>query len=164
MKFYYVDDNYVNYLRAFEPKIPNLNYGQAHKDKFVCGVVLDINGICYYAPVFSNKTLYKTSFPILDSANNCTLSTLRLSFMFPVPQAVLTLVDFSQIKLQDINYYNLVEKERDYCLHNASKIKSKAEQVYRMGNNPNHFLNKTCCDFKLLETKYHEYCKSNNLT
>lgn len=163
MNFYYVDENYTNYLRAFEAKIPNFNYGQARKSKFVCGVVLEIADFFYYAPVSSNTTVYKTSFPILDMSDNRVISTLRLSYMFPVPKSALTIVDFSQFQTQDLNYYNLIKKERDYCIHNATQIKNKAMQVYKIGTNPKHFLSKNCCDFKLLEEKFTEYCKMNDI-
>ena len=38
-----------------------------------------------------------------------------------------------------------------------ASILSKAKKIYAVGCNPRHFLNKTCCDFKLLEEKSGEY-------
>ena len=38
-----------------------------------------------------------------------------------------------------------------------ASILSKAKKIYAVGCNPRHFLNKTCCDFKLLEKKSGEY-------
>lgn len=40
LMFYEVSKQYIDYLKLFEPKIPNINYGT--NNKFVCGIVLSV--------------------------------------------------------------------------------------------------------------------------
>ena len=53
LNFFYVDTEYVDYLRAFDSRIPYLQYED--KDKFVCGIVMSVDGCDYFAPI-SSKT------------------------------------------------------------------------------------------------------------
>ena len=54
IQFFYVDNTYVEYLKKVDSKVPNMVYDSNRK--FVCGIVLAINGYKYYAPVSSNTT------------------------------------------------------------------------------------------------------------
>lgn len=155
MRFYYVDSDYVKYLRQFENKISTLDYGANKNEKFICGVLLTVNNCDYYAPISSNKQLFKTSFPIYDKDN--LLSTVRLSYMFPVPKSLLTEVNFKEIKKTNLGYYSLIRKEWNYILHNQEQLIKQAEKVYKIGTSKNHFLKKNCCDFILLEEKCQQY-------
>ncbi len=51
MRFYIIDENYINFLKQSEPNVPN-NYNQ--KRPYI-GVVLQINEIKYLAPLTSYK-------------------------------------------------------------------------------------------------------------
>ena len=58
LSFYYVDKSYIDYLQKVETEargfthVPNMEYENREK-KFICGVVLQIQGIQYYVPVTS---------------------------------------------------------------------------------------------------------------
>lgn len=51
LDFYYVDNGYAHYLKTVEQKkrgfsrVPNMDDTGGHKPKFLCGVVLTMNGI-----------------------------------------------------------------------------------------------------------------------
>lgn len=154
IKFYDVDKNYVEYLQTIDRQIPNISYSS--NNKFVCGVVLNINGFNYYAPVSHNTEKYRTSFLIFNKHNKI-ISSIRFCFMFPAPFNVLTEKNFRIISSSDNKYTDLLAIEYEYCILNENKILNKAKSVYDIGCNKNHKFNYTCCDFKLLENKMDGY-------
>lgn len=85
---------------------------------------------------------------------NRPISSIRFSFMFPATSDVLNEKDFAKVKNSDFQYYNLLLKEYIFCTKNEEQIHRKALSVYKMGCDKNHPFNYTCCDFKLLESKY----------
>lgn len=157
--FYYVDKNYVNYLYQFDSKVPTLNY-DSH-DKFFCGVVLTINNIKYYAPVSHDTQKQQTNFLIKHKGN--VISSIKFSFMIPVPDYALTKMDFNEIAKTDNKYADLLRTEYSYCSSHKKEIMAKAASVYRIGINKNHKLNSVCCDFKKLELEYMNYLNTQQL-
>jgi len=64
LKFYDVDSKYTDYLRTIDRQIPYIKY--TGKDKFLCGIVLNIGDIQYYAPVSSTNVIQRTNMPIYE--------------------------------------------------------------------------------------------------
>ena len=155
-KFYDVDANYIHYLQQFEPKVPRVEY--SNNSKFVCGVVLSINDIDYYAPVSHFNKPQQTNFPIRHKGN--VISTIRFCFMFPAISEVLHEIDFAKIAITDLPYAQLLNIEYEYCKINIDNILSKATKVYTMGTNPEDWNYRNCCNFKLLEQHYKDYNSS----
>ncbi len=153
LKFYDVDENYVRFLKTIDNQIPDISYST--NNKFVCGIVLNINGIDYYAPVSHTTQKFRTSKLIYDKGRP--ISSIRFSFMFPAPKSVLTQKNFKQIRLKDEHYADILAAEYQYCVANETDILAKANSVYAIGCNKKHTLNYTCCDFKKLEAKYLNY-------
>ena len=153
LKFYDIDEDYVRYLQTIDRQIPNIHYST--NNKFVCGVVLKINGVNYYAPISHTTKKYQTSMLIYE--NNAPISSIRFSFMLPAYEDVLTIKNFKQIAKIDQNYANIIASEYNYCLEHENEIRQKAQSVYNIGCNKNHRLNYTCCDFKKLEQVYMKY-------
>lgn len=154
LNFYNVDIDYTDYLRRFDTRIPHIKYGD--KDKFVCGVVLSINGCDYFAPVSSKTNKSQMSIMILDKDGK-ELSSIKLNYMFPAPQSVVSRIEISDVRKSDPSYANLLQKEYEFCKANESSIIAKAQKVYAISCNPNHFLHGACCDFKMLEEKSKAY-------
>lgn len=146
LKFYDIDIDYINHLKNFDKQIPNVGYDK--HNKFFCGIVFQINGFNYFAPVSSFNKQQRTNFLILDKDKP--ISSIRFGFMFPAPDYVLNLKDFCN---EQQAYKDLINSEIKYCNSNVHKIYKKAEEVYKIGINKNHPLSYTCCDFKLLEEK-----------
>lgn len=156
MEFYTVDVNYGNYLRSIDRRIPNFVY--SGHDKFVVGVLLQINGHSYYAPVSHNTKPYQTSFMISDPRNpSHRLSSIRFAYMFPAESKYLKKLDFAAIRSIDPNYADLLEKEYLFCKANQTAIIAQACKVYRKATNPSDYFNKICCDFHKLEREYKNY-------
>lgn len=153
IKFYDVDKNYINFLKTIDSQIPNIEY--EGNNKFVCGIVLTINNINYYAPISHMTNRQRTNIQITE--NGRALSTIRFSFMFPAMENVLTVKDFSVIAQNNQQYADLLSAEYRFCRTHEAEIYNKALQVYKIGCNKNHVLNYTCCDFKKLEEHYLEY-------
>ena len=154
LKFYDVDENYVKYLQSIDSQVPNIGYNT--NNKFICGVVFNINNYNYFAPISSNAKVYRTSIPIFDKYNKI-IATIRFCFMFPAQFMVLTEKNFNLVNSINSKYADLLAIEYDYCLSNESKILSKAKSVYEIGCNKDHIFNYTCCDFKILEQKMNGY-------
>lgn len=153
IKFYDIDKNYINFLKTIDSQIPNIEY--EGNNKFVCGIVLTINGINYYAPISHMTNRQRTNLQITE--NGRVLSTIRFSFMFPAMENVLTVKDFSVIAQNNQQYADLLSAEYRFCRTHEAEIYNKALQVYKIGCNKNHVLNYACCDFKKLEEHYLEY-------
>lgn len=153
IKFYDIDENYVKFLQKIDRQIPNIHYST--NNKFVCGVVLNIGGIEYYAPISHTTKKYQTSLLIYDKETP--ISSIRFSFMLPACLDVLKIKNFKEIAKIDQHYADILSAEYKYCKNNIDIICQKANAVYKIGCNKNHKLNYTCCDFKKLEEHYMEY-------
>ena len=161
LNFYTVDLSYVNYLKNAETqkrgfsRVPNMDYGNSRKPKFLCGVVLQINTMNYFVPVTSYKQQKPDNF-LIYASNGQIVSSLRFNYMFPVP---LTLVKERRISNEpNLAYRALLSQELQYCIKNQETIRSLAERTYKrvlLGKDPGLVVNS--CDFKLLEEKYREY-------
>ena len=167
LKFFIVPNSYINYLQKWETKtrgfsrVPNLNYGNDRKQKFVCGVVLNINNINYFAPITSYKAQKADNFLIFNSNGNKVLSSIRFNYMFPVPKEIISLYRFETIT--DIKYRMLVYQEYRYCLSHQDDIRKLAYRTYKkvlLGKDKGLVHNS--CDFQLLEQKCIEYSKNKN--
>ena len=158
LSFYDVKEAYAEYLRTYEHRIPNIHY--ASNNKFVCGIVLSVNGYHYFAPISSNTAKQRTSLLILDE-NGKAISSIKLSFMFRFPETDVVRKDFAAIRSENPHYTDVLTKEYRFCVRNEDRILKKAEQVYAIGCNRAHWLASNCCDYKLLEAKCSEWINKN---
>ncbi len=151
IKFYDVNLDYIDYLKRFESKVPDIKYET--REKFVSGVLFEINKMKYYAPVSSFKYKQKTNYVI--KIGDYPVGSIRFSFMFPVPDSELRLKDFSAEKP---DYRNLVNSELRVINKYRDAIRKKAFEVYDIAKNKKVALyTRNCCDFELLEEKSKEY-------
>ena len=157
--FYDVDEKYIQFLKKLDKQVPDVKYDS--NNKFVCGIVLDINGVPYYAPVSHMVKKQRTNLLICDRQGP--IASIRFSFMFPAPGYVLTKKNFAQIATIDVKYADLLKTEFMFCKKHIADIKRKALDVYKIGCNKNHVLNYTCCDFLKLENNYLNFDNENKL-
>lgn len=148
IRFYNISEDYINYLKKVDRQVPNVKYDTVNK--FVCGVVLKVGEFSYYAPISSKTQKQRTNILITNKAGKI-ISSIKFSFMIPVPIDVLTELNFDEIRKSDAKYADLLEEEYFFCKYNAHLIEQKALNVYEIGCNKDHFLNYTCCNFKKLE-------------
>ena len=153
LRFYDINIDYIKFLKTIDNQVPNIEYKS--NNKFVCGIVLEVNNIKYYAPISHKTEKQQTNLQIFD--NGKPISTIKFSFMIPAFEEVLYFKNFKEVAKTDPNYAALLQAEYSYCSSHIKEIKNKALSVYKIGCNKNHRLNYTCCDFKKLEEHYLEY-------
>ncbi len=157
LHFFEISPEYVDYLRLFSPHIyKNKQETQKNTRKYI-GIVLEINGFYYFAPLTSFKEKHVHMKESLDLIKVKNYAVVNLNNMFPVPLNECSYVDFS--KVEDINYRNLLLAEYRYIRTIENKIYKNAEVLYnhKVNNGTSTPLAKRCNDFILLETKCNEY-------
>lgn len=161
LNFYTVDLLYVNYLKNAEQekrgfsRVPNMDYGDQRKQKFLCGVVLQVNSMNYYVPVTSYKQQKPDNF-LIKAANGQVVSSLRFNYMFPVPNQLISVRIIADEP--DRAYRALLSQELRYCIKNQETIQHLAERTYKrvlLGKDLGLVANS--CDFRLLEQAYSSY-------
>lgn len=167
LKFYDIDKDYVDYLQSEERKVrgftrvPNMRYDTNREQKFLCGIVLEINQMAYYVPVTSYKKKQNDNIIIeIPEDKNPIKGSLRFNYMIPVPKQFVSLKNFNKEKPQQVL---LIKKEYNFVRKNEDKILKKALSTYnKVIKGKNHFLIKNSCDFKLLEEKCREYIRTQS--
>lgn len=162
ISFFDIDLAYADHLRTFESKVPYFDY--QGKQKFFCGIVLNVIGKEYYAPVSHNTKPYPTSFLIFHPKTGQPLGSIRMNYMFPVPAGTVRKKDFAAIRAQDPKYCDLLVNELQYCRDHEAEILALAAKIYRRGNNPKDYWHQHCCNFSLLEQKSAEYVASLSIS
>lgn len=158
LNFYNVDKDYITYLQQSETnergfsRIPNMDY-TGRNQKFICGIVKNINGLNYFVPITSYKIQKSENILInIPTSKTPIKGSLRFNYMFPVPTSCIQRVNISSFQLP---YRRLVIMEYNFVKAHEPDIKNKADEVY------NKIVNRTCsnnllnnsCDFTLLESK-----------
>lgn len=149
--FYEVSPKYIEYLKQFEYKIPNIIYDD--REKFLAGVLFEINNLKYFAPVSSFNKQQRTNF--LIKAGDYPVGSIRLSFMFPVPDSAIRLKNFEN---ETSDYKKLVNLEYRYCNKYRYAIRKKAKDIYSLQKSDS-FYKMHCCNFPLLEAKCRDWEK-----
>lgn len=155
LNFYTVSLDYVSYLKKEEEsrrgfsRVPNMDYGDKRKPKFLCGIVLQVNGMDYYVPVSSYKQKKPDNF-LIEDRNGRILASLRFNYMFPIPKRLA--IERIISKEPDLAYRALLSQELRFCIKNQEQIQKLAARTYRrviLGKDPG--LVKNSCDFVFLE-------------
>lgn len=149
LKFYNVDDEYIEYLYSIDNRVP---FNKNNKRPYIW-IILEINKFKYFAPMFSPKqqhNKYKTNATYIKIGEG--LGIIKLNNMIPVNIKNLRYIDFNNI--EDKKYRNLLIQQNNYIQLNTDKIREKANKLYQFVINDNKkFFTDICCDFKLLEEK-----------
>lgn len=158
--FYYVDGEYIEYLKRTEEKsrgftcVPNVHYWNT--DKFVFGAVLLINDIQYFVPVTSYSKPQQDLILLRDKKNNKVLGSIRFNYMIPVPANCLHKLNIADLPTVQSKAH--ASKELAFCRRNRDRIYKTAKNTYmrvKSGRYPE--LTKNSCDFELLKKAYNEY-------
>lgn len=159
--FYTIDNDFISDLKTIDSRIQD-NYNGKRP---YLGIILEINGLNYFAPLSSYKPKQDkinnlSVFKIYEKGNpNNKLGVVHINNMFPVPTDKLTPVVF------DLNdkYGRMMQNQYEYILHNQENIKKQALTLYNLVvNNRSSFFAKISCDFIILEKHIHDIiCKKN---
>ena len=169
-----VDEKYLDYLRSFEGKIPNSNYG-ADKMKPFFGVLFEIGDLAYVTQISHIKPRHLKMKDAPDfrkiyiPGSNPNLpdrpvAVVNLNYMFPIPKALVKPLYYRDIdkhrafssKSERTKYVDLLMKEM--AAINKIGIEGLAQKLYKTkADFPDAVVSKRCLDFKMLEEKAQVY-------
>ena len=160
LDFYTIQDDYIAYLSTYDKRVC---YNKNHKRPYI-GIIFKVYNINYFAPFTSPKPKHKTMNRAIDyiKIDNGNLGLINLNNMIPV-----SLDLCEKIKVKDVKndkYNILIQKQYKQCnkKDNYEDIIKSARRLYHFvtNNNCGDNLKARCCDYKLLESKYLLYKKS----
>lgn len=161
--FYYVEDEYINFLKKKEiekrnfTRVPNVHYWNTKK--FVFGAVLEINNMLYFAPVTSYAKSQEDLILLRDKKDNKILGSIRFNYMIPVPKQCLHKLEIKSLPTEKSRIHT--SKELSFCRRKRDNIYKIALKTYkRVTEKKNEELVANSCDFNLLEQAYQEYCNN----
>lgn len=163
MKIYKANLEYYNYLRYFEPKIPNITNEKENRP-FI-GVNLCVNGKNFFAPLTSPKPKHFTMKNTQDflKIDDGKLGGINLNNMIPIPRSCLHEININDIT--DIKYKRMLFKQIEWIEKNKLRINNRAKNLYYLilQKRVTPLLLERCCNFKLLENKCQEYMDKNGI-
>lgn len=166
IQFLHVKKDYIDYLKQFDTKVQN-NYDDSnHKKPYISGIIIEINGKEYLAPLTSYKPEKyddmeeKTIFKIVKHYTKREadkLGVILFNNMIPLIENVFEKIEFHKY---DEKYRSLLQNQYR-CISKREaidKINKIANSVYKevVEYKSNHFI-QLCCDFKQLEKASEEY-------
>ena len=157
LEIYEIDSDYIEYLSAFEEHLfRNKKVTQDFSRKYI-GIILEIEGFKYFAPLSSFKPKHKRLCETDDFIKIGVYAVINLNNMFPAPLNICKPVLISDIKNE--HYKNLIRAEYRIIKQKSEQIVSNARIVYdhKLINDGKSKLSQRCNNFKLLEEKCREY-------
>ena len=155
LKIYYIDDEYINYLRKFDLKVP---FNKEQTRPYI-GVVYTLEGKNYFAPLSSPKPKHlMMNEKAIDifKINKGKWGIVNINNMIPTPIECLTEV---LPQITNKQYRDLLENQITYLNDHKNELLNKVRQ-FQLQYTKNYLserVKERCCDFKLLEEKCKEY-------
>ena len=156
LKFYIVDEKYIEYLSEFDRHV---SWNKDQTRPYI-GIVLQIDEILYFAPLYSYKEKYNKykenpSFIRIKNRKGRNIAIVRFAEMIPVPKHAIKLLDFNS---RGAKYRDLLQTEINFINDNKNTIYEKAKKIYKnVVKIKISFFIDISCDFKKLEEKSKEY-------
>lgn len=164
LSFYVVSSKYCDYLRLTDPCVP-YTMDQKTNRPFI-GIVLEVNGFHYYAPLTSPKPKHQKMKNQLDfyKINGGLWGAINFNNMIPVPMNCLKKVDLKITNTDtdtDINYKRLLANQLSWCNAHKTALIKQAENLYRAITNgtAHEELARRCCCFTMDEKLLITYTK-----
>ncbi|MBQ4059970.1 MAG: type III toxin-antitoxin system ToxN/AbiQ family toxin, partial [Lachnospiraceae bacterium] len=147
------------YLSAYAPHLfQNKKPGQNNERKYI-GIVFQINGLDYFAPLSSFKQKHHRMKETVDFIKVKDYAVINLNNMFPVPLTERKYVDIRSER--DPHYRALLLAEYRFIKSIQEKIRKNAQNVYKIKikDGTSSALAKRCNDFLSLEKACNKYIK-----
>ena len=155
IRIYRVKSKYIKYLSMYQKHIFTQD---AEKDnrKYI-GVVFEIKGMKYFAPLSSYKDKHKKMKESVDIIKIKDYAVINLNNMIPVPASQVMDIDINKEK--DSSYRYLLQAESREISRQKYRIRKNAEIVYshKKHNDNSTALAKRTNNFELLEKLCKEY-------
>ena len=155
--FYEIDTEYVDFLSKFSRHLfHNAKTSQTYSRKYI-GILFEINGLKYFAPLSSFKPKHKRLSETVDFIKIGDMAVINLNNMFPVPDGIYTLKNPRTEPNEQ--YRTLLNNEIRIIRQKTERIINNAKFVYnhKATNDGKSKLSRRCNDFKLLEAQCKEY-------
>ena len=165
MRFYYVKDGYIKYLRKYDSKVAT----NKEETRPYVGVVLEIGKMKYYAPFTSPKPKHRKMKNGKDfrKINHGIYGEINFNNMIPVTDEALIKIDINGI--QDEKYKNLLKNQFSAIQADREQIEKTAKKLHELimtedGKLNQHDLHikERCCDLVKLERIYKKYKAEKN--
>ena len=157
IQLFEVSSKYINYLLPYASHLfHNKKPGQNNERKYI-GIVLEVNGFKYFAPLSSYKPKHEKMSEGLDFIKLGRYSVINLNNMFPIPDGLYTYVDIS--REANPHYRSLLMAEYRIIRVKQDLIRKNASVLYKhkIENGDATSLSKRCNDFQKLEEVCKEY-------
>ena len=157
LKFYYVDDDYIDALHNIDERVAKTKAGERSQTRKYIGILFNINGLEYFANLSSYKPhKHDNKKETIDFLKVGTFAVINLNNMIPIASGKYHYVKFDEI--DDDKYKNLLRNEYKIISQKTPQIIKNAHIVYqhKLRNGDITSLGKRTCDFIKLE----EYAKS----
>ncbi len=167
-----IKEEYINYLKQFEPRTPHINYGEDKLKPFFAPL-FKVDELVYIAQVTSPKPRHYKMRNQMDfikyySEDGKLWGAINLNYMFPAPIEQVTPLTNKNIDTFK-NFESLQQKSSyikflDLQLKSIEKlhIDDKAIALYKHCQaHPDDKITQRCFNFKNLELKCHEFIKSH---
>ncbi len=169
-----IDEKYLDYLRAAEPRIPRSDYG-SDKYKPFFGVLFEQGDLAYVTQISHAQPRHtamknapdfiKIFIPDRNPVNPDRLvAVVNLNYMFPIHKSLIQNLEYKDIdkhrtfksEQDKSQYIDLLTKELEQI--NKLNIDAKAKKLYDKKNRyPHDFVSLRCLNFKTLEPLAHKY-------
>ena len=155
LRIYEIKNEYIKYLSNYQEHL-FLHTNEKGKRKYV-GIVFQINGINFFAPLSSYKTKHVKMKESVDFIKIKDYAVINLNNMIPVPNSQIVEIDINKEK--DLSYRYLLQAESREINRQKNRIRKNAEIVYshKIHNGDSTALAKRTNDFELLEKLCREY-------
>ena len=160
MKFYTVSEAYAAFLKGIDSQIPNVVDVKYQNPKAFIGVILEVEGHKYLAPLTSPKDWHSglsnsspKYFKLHENGNpDNGLGLINLKFMFPIIDDEISLIDVDE--LPDTTYKRMLYKQLQFIRTNSEKITKKSNLLRNLVLARKM---KGTCDFASLEECYKSF-------
>ena len=177
MDWIIIDEDYLDYLRSKESRIPFSDYGK-EKFKPFFGILFEENNLYYVTQISHPQSRHERlkeniDFKKLYNPKNTSslMAVVNLNYMFPVPKEYFDYLDLGNIE-KHRKFNNEREKSKYIDLLNSELkeinkkgIAEDGRKLYELKNNyPEHSISKRCLDYKDLEKVALLYNKKKTTT
>ena len=175
MRWIHVDEDYLDYLRNIERRIPRTDYG-TDKYKPFFGVLFEKNDLYYITQVshpqkrHQNMGQQRDFYKLFDPKNQKRLiAVVNLNYMFPIPKEYTQ--KFEKKKLDIYRTFDSEESKSRYISLLDAELKAinqldlgaKALSLYNLKyDKPEDNVSKRCIDFKNMEQVAKLYSPDKN--
>ncbi|MCD8015321.1 MAG: type III toxin-antitoxin system ToxN/AbiQ family toxin [Lachnospiraceae bacterium] len=160
MKFYNVKDDYIRFIREYDNKVAV----NKRESRPYVGIILEVDGIKYYAPFTSPKPKHQKMRNGKDfrKIHDGKYGAINFNNMIPVPDEAVLLMDIDnepdeQYRRLLQNQYRSVKKDTDAIIKTARNLRTLVLKDDSELTTYDRNIKTRCCNLALLESVYKNY-------